>query len=76
MYIPDEIWKNIKSYIFKTEEMKKYDEVIIEIIKIKNRGERMIWHEKDQLWYNGWPVYMKIKYINKLIRNKYGIKYK
>ena len=76
MYIPDEIWKNIKSYIFKTEEMKKYDEVIIEIIKIKNRGERMIWHEKDQLWYDSWPVYMKMKYINKLTRNKYGIKYK
>ena len=76
MYIPDEIWKNIKTYIFKTKEMKKYDEVIIEIIKIKNRGERIIWHEKDQLWYDGWPVYKKIKYINKLIRNKYGIKYK
>ena len=26
MYIPNDVWLNIKSYMFKTPEMKKYDD--------------------------------------------------
>ncbi len=37
MYIPDDIWNYLKTFIFKTKEMKKYDVFISDLeSKIKN----------------------------------------
>ena len=64
MYIPNDVWLNIKSYMFKTPEMKKYDDFTLlykysvkltETIKFSNEP-------MEQMLYDMWSFNKKLTY--------------
>ena len=72
MYIPNDIWIYIKSYMFKTKHMKKYDNVMKEIIQMKKKADNMVFNcTYSQRLYNSWSICKKIKFINNFLFKKY-----
>tara|TARA_B100000242_G_C42771802_1_gene359424 strand:+ start:210 stop:416 length:207 start_codon:yes stop_codon:yes gene_type:complete len=41
MFFPEDIWNNIKQFIFKSKEMKQYDNVMFDLLKNINRADIM-----------------------------------
>ena len=41
MFLPEDIWNNIKQFIFKSNEMKQYDNVMFDLLKNINRADIM-----------------------------------
>tara|TARA_B100000674_G_C37581043_1_gene796337 strand:- start:249 stop:503 length:255 start_codon:yes stop_codon:yes gene_type:complete len=76
IYIPDDIWNYIKTYIFKTEEMKKYDDFTllynysVKLVKtITFAGEPM-----EQMMFDMWSFNKKISFIqNFLLKDQHKI---
>ena len=71
MYIPNDIWIYIKSYMFKTKHMKNYDNVMKEFIEMKRRAESLVFHSYDQFLYDSWPICKKIKFVNNFLYKEY-----
>ena len=74
MYIPDDIWIYLKSFIFpiKTNEMIYYDEIMIELINMKQRAETLLISDIiDQKLYDTLSISEKINFVNKFIYKKY-----
>ena len=66
MYIPDDIWREIKKFMFKTPEMKKYD-IFIQNFKNKiNRINSVIFKNEpyEQMMYNSWSFAAKYMFIH------------
>ena len=66
MYIPDDIWREIKKFMFKTPEMKKYD-IFIKNFKNKiNRINSVIFKNEpyEQMMYNSWSFAAKYMFIH------------
>ena len=40
MFLPEDIWNNIKKFIFKSKEMKQYDNVIFDLQEKTKRADR------------------------------------
>lgn len=76
VYIPDELWFQIKKYMFKTEEMKKYEDFTllykysVKLAKtIKFSDEPM-----EQMIYDMWSFNKKINFIqNYLLKGQHKI---
>ena len=65
MYIPDDIWLYIKSFMFKTPEMKKFDIFITDLdykIKIIN-NIRFENEPYEQMMYNSWSFAEKFMFL-------------
>lgn len=66
MYIPDDIWIEIKKFMFKTPEMKKFD-IFIQNFKNKiNRINSVIFKNEpyEQMMYNSWSFAAKYMFIH------------
>ena len=66
MYIPDDIWREIKKFMFKTPEMKKYDIFIQNFNKKINRINGVIFKNEpyEQMMYNSWSFAAKYMFIH------------
>ena len=65
MYIPDDIWREIKKFMFKTPEMKKYDIFIQNFNKKINRINGVIFKNEpyEQMMYNSWSFAEKFMFL-------------
>ena len=67
MYIPDDIWSVIKSFLFKTEEMKVYDNALKEMNELFSNTEKIYFINSCEAWlFQNWNMQKKIKYINNI----------
>ena len=41
MFFPEDIWNNIKKFIFKSKEIKQYDNVMFDLLENINRADMM-----------------------------------
>lgn len=71
MYIPDDIWREIKKFMFKTPEMKKYD-IFINHFKFKiNIINNLKFPNEpyEQMMYNSWSFAAKYMFIKQYSYN-------
>ena len=61
MFFPEDIWNNIKQFIFKSKEMKQYDNVIFDLQEKIKRANR---------FYNKILPYWKVLPISDFIYSK------
>ena len=76
MYIPDDVWKYIKSYMFKTPEMKKYDDfTLLYNYSVKLTKTIKFSHEPmEQMIYDMWSFNKKINFIqNYLLKDHHKL---
>jgi len=69
MYIPDDVWNYIKTFMFKTEEMKTYDLfvlIFIQTVKKIIRVTGKINNPEDWI-FNGWNFKKQICFIDKYL---------
>lgn len=72
MYLPDDVWNYIKTYMFKTPEMKKYDDfTLLYKYSVKLAKTIKFSHEPmEQVMYDMWSFNKKINFIqNYLIKD-------
>ena len=76
MYIPDDVWNYIKSYMFKTPEMKKYDDFTL-LYNYSVKLAKTITFSREpmeQMMYDTWSFNKKINFIqNYLLKDQYNI---
>ena len=65
VYIPDELWFQIKKYMFKTEEMKNYEDfTLLYKYSVKLAKTIKFSHEPmEQMMYDMWSFNKKINFI-------------
>ena len=76
MYIPDDVWNYIKTYIFKTEEMRKYDDFrLLYDYSVKLAKTITFSREPlEQMMYNTWSFNKKMTFIqNYLLKDQHKI---
>ena len=76
MYIPDDIWNYIKTYMFKTPEMKKYDDFTLLYNHSVKLAKKITFPKEpmEQMMYDMWSFNKKINFIqNYLLKNQYQI---
>ena len=66
MYIPNDVWTYIKSFVFKTPEMKKYDNFIESFNhKIDDINNIQFPNEPyEQMMYNSWSFAEKFMFLH------------
>ena len=76
MYLPDDVWNYIKTYMFKTEEMKKYDDfTLLYNYSVKLTETIKFSHEPmEQMMYDMWSFNKKINFIqNYLLKDHHQL---
>lgn len=75
MYIIDDVWNHIKTFLFKTIEMKKYDTFVVHFNNIHDLSACMFLDNKtyEAYLYNTWEDTKKMSFIEKHVYLKDGI---
>jgi len=72
MYIIDDIWNHIKTFMFKTIEMKKYDVFVTHFNNIRDLSFRLFLDNKtyEAYIYNTWAYTKKMSFFEKHVYQK------